>query len=92
MESITSKAVLEAIQRRAIERWGQKGWRDKLAHEYVRIAQKMGDSDATYNGRRRQVRRVFEVYSCTLETAITLAAAVGCRFQLACTEITIEEF
>jgi hypothetical protein len=28
----------------------------------------------------------------TLETAIALAAAVGCRFQMACTEVTIEEF
>ncbi|WP_143780201.1 hypothetical protein [Leptolyngbya sp. 'hensonii'] len=63
-----------------------------LAREYVRLTQELGDTEATYESRRRQIYRVFEVHSCNLDTAIVLAAAVGCRFQMACTEVTIEEF
>lgn len=40
--------------------------------------------------RRAQLERAFESGSCTLETAIILAAATGCRFQMACLEV--EEF
>jgi hypothetical protein len=88
----TSKTVLEAIERRAVGKWGEKKWRAELARETVKVLQSQGDADATYETRRSQLYRVFETYSCTLDTAIALAAAVGCRFQMACVQIEVEEF
>jgi len=92
MDITTSKAILEAVQRRAVQRWGEANWRAELARATVEILRQTTDPEATYENRRRQLYRVFEVWSCTLETAIALVAAVGCRFQMACTEIKIEEF
>lgn len=92
MNITSTRAILEAIQQRAIEKWGEKGWVEKLAQEYVKIAQQMGDTEATYSGRRRHIRRVFETWGCNLETAIALAAAVDCRFQMACTNIEVKTF
>jgi hypothetical protein len=86
----TSKAILETIKGRAIAQWGEKKWLAALAQEYVKIVQTQGDAEATYENRRRQIYRVFEAYSCTLDTAIALTAAVGCRFQMTCTNVHIE--
>lgn len=70
---------------------GEKKWLVKLVDEYGKIAQAQGDTKATAINRRSQIKRTFKVGSCTLDTAIALAAAVGCRFQLTCTTIEIEE-
>lgn len=92
MDITTSKTILEAIQNRAVQRWGEANWRAELARATVKVLRECGDTEATYETRRRQIYRVFEAYSCTLETAIALVAAVGCRFQMTCTKIEIEEF
>lgn len=88
---ISAKSLLSSIQRRAIERWGEKGWLEKLAQEYVKIAHSNGDAEATYENRRRQIRRIFEVEGCNLQTALWLVAAVECRLQLVCTKVEIED-
>lgn len=87
----TSRVILDRIKERAIAKWGNK-WMAKLAREYAAIAKSRGDEKATAVTRRAQLERAFESGSCTLETAIMLAAAVDCRFQMACYEIAIEEF
>lgn len=92
VEIATSKTILEAVERRAIAKWGEKKWRAELARKTVEIMQAQGDEEATFEGRRSQLYRVFEAYSCTLETAIALVAAVGCRFQMSCTTVEVEEF
>ncbi|NJO74187.1 MAG: hypothetical protein HC833_10790 [Leptolyngbyaceae cyanobacterium RM1_406_9] len=92
MDTVTSKTILEAVQRRAVQRWGDANWRAELARATVEILRQTTDPEATYENRRRQLYRVFEVWSCTLETAIALVAAVGCKFQMSCTKIEIEEF
>jgi hypothetical protein len=89
---VTAAAILERIKQRSIARWGEEKWLANLVREYVKIAQAQGDDKATPINRRPQIERAFKVGSCTLDTAITLAAAVGCRFQMACTSIEIEEF
>lgn len=91
VEIATSKAILEAIQRRAMERWGDK-WMAELVKAYVKIAIVHGDEKATSVNRRPQIERLFESGTCTLEKAIWLAAAVGCRFQLACSSVEVMEF
>ncbi len=89
---ISAAVILERIKQRAIDRWGDEKWQMHLVREYARLAQAQGDDKATPNARRGQIVRAFEVGSCTLDTAILLAAAVGCRFQMACTTIEVEEF
>jgi hypothetical protein len=88
----SSATILERIKQQAIRHWGEEKWRLNLVHAYVRIAQTQGDDKATVNNRRSQIAKVFETGNCTLETAIVLAAAVGCKFQLACTKVEVEEF
>ncbi|UBF27461.1 hypothetical protein K9N68_05815 [Kovacikia minuta CCNUW1] len=82
LELTTAKAILERIRERAIARWGEEKWLLELVREYCKI---MGEG--TVRTRKSQIERVFEVGSCTVDTAIALAAAVGCRFQMACMEI-----
>ncbi len=84
----TARKILEAIQNRAQQRWGER-WLLNLVQEYVKLAQANGDEKATTINRRPQIERAFKVGSCTLDTAILLAASVGCRFQLVCTEIQV---
>ncbi len=91
METATGKDILDAIQRHATERWGQK-WMAELVKAYVKIAIANGDETATPVNRRPQLERAFKVGTCTLDTAILLAAAVGCRFQLHCTKVEVENF
>lgn len=91
MELTTGKEILEAIQRRAIARWGEK-WIAEIVKAYVKIAIANGDVGATVVKRRPQIERAFKSGSCTLDTAIALAAAVDCRFQMACTRVEVEEF
>jgi hypothetical protein len=95
VEPGTSAAVLNAIKARAIKTWGEENWFKSIVNEYVRLEQQRGGEGAkkaTYVNRRNQIDRAFEVGSCNLETAMLLAAAVGCRFQMVCTEVQIQEF
>jgi hypothetical protein len=82
---------LESIKARAIARWGDD-WLLEIVREYVRLANSQGDTKATVNNRKSQMQRAFEVGSCRLETAMLLAEAVGCRFQMVCTEVQVTEF
>jgi hypothetical protein len=89
-EKTIGKPILDAIQRRAIAKWGEKKWRVKLVENYVIAAQMEGDIKENIIKRRPQIERALEVGSCKLETAMLLAEAVDCKFQLHCVEI--EEF
>lgn len=89
METATGKDVIEAIERRARARWKDK-WMAELVKSYVKIVVANGDETATPVNRRPQLERIFKSGGCNLDTAIALAAAVECRFQLACVEV--EEF
>lgn len=91
VETATGREILEVIQRRAIDRWGEK-WVAELVKAYVKIAVANGDEKATSVNRRPQIERALESGSCTIEKAIWLAAAVGCRFQLVCTNVEVQEF
>ncbi len=82
---------MESIKARAIARWGDD-WLLEIVREYVRLANSQGDTKATVNNRKSQMQRAFEVGSCRLETAMLLAEAVGCRFQMVCTEVQVTEF
>lgn len=82
LELTTTRAILELIQQRAIARWGDEKWLLELVREYCKIT-----GEGTVRTRKSQIERAFEAGSCTVDTAIALAAAVGCRFQMACTEI-----
>ncbi|NJP12691.1 MAG: hypothetical protein HC866_27180 [Leptolyngbyaceae cyanobacterium RU_5_1] len=84
-----TKDLLDVVRKRAIAHWGEKNWRAELARATVTVLQQMGDTDATYETRRRQLYRVFETESCTTDTLLALVEAVGCRLQLVCTEIKI---
>lgn len=88
MENKDSKAVLERIKEQAIAKWGDK-WMAKLATNYAEIARSRGDEKATAVTRRAQLERAFDTGGCNLETALMLAQAVGCRFQLICTETKV---
>lgn len=90
--AINGQVILSRIRQRAIDQWGEEKWLVNLVKEYVKLATAQGDEKATVTGRRPQIQRTFEVGSCTLDTAILLAAAVGCRFQLSCTTIEVEQF
>lgn len=89
---ITAATILERIKQRSIARWGEEKWIAGLVREYVKVANANGDDKATTINRRPQIERAFKAGSCTLDTAITLAAAVGCRFQMACVSVEVEEF
>ncbi len=91
VEPGSPSAVLESIKARAIARWGDD-WLLEIVREYVRLANSKGDTKATVNNRKSQMQRAFEVGSCRLETAMLLAEAVGCRFQMVCTEVQVTEF
>jgi hypothetical protein len=91
VETATGKEILNVIQRRAMDRWGEK-WMAELVKAYVKVANANGDEKATAINRRPQIERMFEAGSCTLDKAIWLAAAVDCRFQLACTSIEVQTF
>jgi hypothetical protein len=91
VEIAAGKDILDAIQRRAVERW-EKRWMAELVKTYVKIAIANGDETATPVNRRPQLERAFKSGTCTLDTAILLAAAVGCKFQLHCTKVEVEEF
>jgi len=88
----TAATILGHIKQRAIVLWGEEKWLVNLVREYAKVAQAQGDQRATPNNRRAQIHRTFEVGSCTLDTAILLAAAVGCRFQMSCTTVEIKQF
>lgn len=90
VDIVSSKAILEAIKTRAIAKWGEKRWLGNLVREYVQLAQ-ADDPNATYETRRSQIYRVFKIWSCNLDTAIILAAAVECRLQMEC-KVLVEEF
>ncbi|HEY9762381.1 MAG TPA: hypothetical protein V6D07_07635 [Trichocoleus sp.] len=93
MKAKNSAAVLETIKDRAIKRWGEENWLLEIVREYVRLAnEQSGEAKATVNNRKTQIQRAFEVGSCNLETAMLLAATVGCRFQMVCTEVQVTEF
>ena len=91
VEPGSPSAVLESIKARAIARWGDD-WLLEIVREYVRLANSKGDTKATVNNRKSQMQRAFEVGRCRLETAMLLAEAVGCRFQMVCTEVQVTEF
>jgi hypothetical protein len=80
-----TKRLIEMIQERAMYRWNKRRWLAEITKAYCQIYQAK-DASATPQNRRRQIQRVFEVQSCTLETAIALAACVGCKVQLQCFE------
>lgn len=88
----TAAVILKRIEQRAVDRWGEDKWLANLVREYVRLAIAQGDTKATTVNRRPQIQRAFEVGSCTADTLILLAAAVGCRLQMACTTVQLEEF
>jgi len=79
---ITSADIIERIKQEAIARWGEEKWLPNLVRAYVEVAQANGDEKATTTTRRPQIERVFTVGSCTLDTAIKLAATLDCQFQL----------
>jgi hypothetical protein len=91
VETGSPSAVLEAIKARAIARWGDD-WLLEIVREYVRLANSQGDTKATVNNRKSQIQRAFEVGSCRLDTAMLLAEAVGCHFQMVCTEVQVTKF
>lgn len=91
VEPKSPSAVLEAIKTRAIARWGDD-WLLEIVREYVRLANAQGDTKATVNNRKSQTQRAFEVGSCRLDTAMLLAEAVGCQFQMVCTEVQVTKF
>jgi hypothetical protein len=87
MTVTTSRAILDKIQERAIAKWGDRKWLPELVKKYVEIAIENGDEAATAINRRPQVERAFKVGSCTADTLILIAAAVGGRFQIAFTVV-----
>ena len=95
VESKPSADILNAIKARAISIWGESNWFPQIVKEYVRLEIEQNDGDAkkaTYANRRNQIERAFETGGCRLDTAMLLADAVGCRFQMICTEVQVTEF
>ena len=86
-----TKDLLDVVRSRAIARWGERHWQSELARATVEIFQRT-DPTATYTGRRRQLYRVFEEYSCTSSTLLALIEAAGCRLQLVCTDFKTIDF
>lgn len=91
---LNAEAILDAIKRRAIAKWGEDKWQANLTREYVKLVQSQGDTEATYNGRKRNIYRIFEAQNCNLDTAVILVAAVGGKFQLKfeTVQVEVEEF
>jgi len=94
MDIASGSNILQAIQSRAEQKWGDR-WMANLVREYVEIIKERGyekDQNATTVNRRPHLERAFKTGGCTLDTAIALAAAVGCRFQMVCTEVKVQTF
>ena len=94
LDIATGKDILQVIQQRAEKQWGDR-WKANLVREYVEIVKARGfesDLNATPVNRRSQIDRAFNTGRCNMDTAIALATAVGCRFQMACTEVVVETF
>ena len=91
VESKTSADILIAIKSRAVKTWGEDDWFKEIVKEYVRLENEQADADgkkANYINRRNQIERAFTAGSCRLDTAMLLAKAVNCRFQMVCTEVS----
>ncbi|MBD1876950.1 hypothetical protein H6F75_26040 [Nodosilinea sp. FACHB-131] len=93
-ESNSSAAVLNAIKARAIQTWGEESWSKEIIKAYVELEQRQGieAEKASYVNRRTQILRAFETGSCRLDTALLLAKAVGCQFQMVCAEVQVTTF
>ena len=94
IEPTSSAAVLNAIKARAIKVWGEDNWNKEIIKAYIELEQQQGvdAKKASYVNRRTQILRAFETGSCRLDTAMLLAQAVGCQFQLVCTEVQVLKF
>jgi len=79
---VTSTDIIEGLKQEAIARWGEKKWLPNLVRAYVEVAQANGDEKANTKNRRPQIERVFTAEGCTLDTAVKIAAALDCQFQL----------
>lgn len=90
LEVTTCKVILERIKARAIQKYGEK-WMAGLTNSYVLLAKAQGDDKATAGNRRTQLERIFDRGSCSADSLIMLAAAVGCRFQMVCTVEEVED-
>jgi hypothetical protein len=77
----TTQLILEKIQSRAEDTWGQK-WMAELTKEYCAIAQEEGEDTANPNSRRTQLERIFERGTCNSDSLFRLVEAVGYRLQL----------
>ena len=75
------KSHLELISTLSAEKWGD-AWMKELIREYCKISQSQGEDAATYDNRRNQIRRAFEVGSCTADTLIVLYYAIGCELEI----------
>ena len=94
LDIATGKDILQAIQQQAEKKWGDR-WKANLVREYVEIVKARGfesDKNATPVNRRPQIDRAFDTGRCNIDTAIALATAVGCRFQMSCTEVKVQTF
>jgi hypothetical protein len=75
------KSHLDLISKLAAEKWGDV-WMNELIKEYCRISRENGEAAATPNNRKGQIRRAFEVGSCTADTLIILYYAIGCELEI----------
>ena len=75
------KSHLELISKLAAEKWGD-AWMKELTREYCKISQSQGEETATYDNRRTQIKRVFEIGSCTADTLIILYYAIDCELEI----------
>ena len=75
------KEHLETISRLAAEKWGEV-WVKQLTKEYCKISQLNGDDSAVYENRRTQIKRAFEIGSCTADTLLVLYHAIDCEIQV----------
>jgi hypothetical protein len=75
------KAHLDLISKLAAEKWGDN-WLNELVKDYCKIAQSQGDETAIPNNRKGQIKRAFEVGSCTADTLIILYYAIGCELEV----------
>ena len=75
------KEHLETISRLAAEKWGEV-WVKQLTKEYCKISQLNGDESAAYENRRSQIKRAFEIGSCSADTLLILYESIGCEIQV----------
>lgn len=75
------KSHLELISKLAAEKWGEV-WMSELIREYCKISQLNGEDAATPNNRKGQIKRAFQVGSCTADTLIILYYAIGCELEI----------